>query len=146
MAKRGDFDMGRRQVILIVEDEPLVRMDAAASLRDAGYGVREAANSKQAIDVLQSAPEVDLVFTDINLGKGMNGVELGQWARANLPRLKVLLTSGERANPIVPPALGTILAKPYAIDELLRRVEEKLGDAARLGPTSTSEPYRKRFY
>jgi len=137
--------MGRRpRVILVVEDNPLVRLDAAQSLRDAGYDVHEAADSQQAISFLRSTSAVDLIFTDVNLGKGMNGVELALWALANTPRLKVLLTTGERLGPAIPTALGAILAKPYAVRELLRRVAHALGDLARPAVAPAAEARRGR--
>ena len=77
-----------RQVILIVEDEALVRLGAADFLRRGGYSVQEAANAAHAMESLQSKFVVDLLFTDINLGKGMNGIELALWALANLPRIR----------------------------------------------------------
>lgn len=67
------------ETILVVEDEALVRMDMAEFLRECGYRVHEAANAKEAIEALQSKFAVDLVFTDINLGEGMNGLELAGW-------------------------------------------------------------------
>ena len=132
MANSADVRMApRRRVILIVEDDPLVRMDAAQSLRDAGFGVHEAPDFQKAIGFLQSGSQIDLIFTHINLGGGKNGVELASWGLANAPGLKVLLTTGERLQVAVPPSLGEILAKPYTVGELLRRVNDALGEAPR---------------
>ena len=89
METRGGPESGAvRQVILIVEDEALVRLDAADFLRRGGYSVQEAANASDAMESLQSKFVVDLLFTDINLGKGMNGIELALWALAKLPRIR----------------------------------------------------------
>jgi two-component system, response regulator PdtaR len=60
-----------RQAILIVEDEALVRVDAAEFLRQGGYCVQEAANASDAMESLRSKFAVDLLFTGINLGKGI---------------------------------------------------------------------------
>ena len=73
---------------MIVEDEALVRLGAADFLRRGGYSVQEAASAADAMESLQSKFLVDLLFTDINLGKGMNGIELALWALANLPRIR----------------------------------------------------------
>ena len=71
MANRGDLELGAGpHIILIVEDDALVRLDAAELLRDGGYGVHEAANASDAIDLLRSELAIDLLFTDINSGKG----------------------------------------------------------------------------
>jgi two-component system, response regulator PdtaR len=77
MENRGGSEFGATlQTILIVEDEAFVRLDVADFLRQVGYRVHEAANASDAMESLQSKFTVDLLFTDINLGKGMNGTEL----------------------------------------------------------------------
>jgi two-component system, response regulator PdtaR len=79
MENRGGSEFGTvPQTILIVEDEALVRLDAAEFLRRGGYRVHEAANAGEAMESLQSKFSIDLLFTDINLGKGMNGIELAR--------------------------------------------------------------------
>jgi two-component system, response regulator PdtaR len=127
MATRVDVEVGAHpQIILIVEDEALVRLDAAECLRDGGYGVHEAANATDAMDLLRSESIVDLLFTDINLGNGLNGIELALWALGNLPRLKILVTTGDTLKGVIPRVLGTILMKPYAEAELLECVKHAL--------------------
>jgi CheY-like chemotaxis protein len=127
MENRGGSELGASpQTILFVEDEGLVRLDGAEFLRQGGYHVHEAANATQAMDALQSKLPVDLLFTDINLGKGMNGIELALWAVANLPRVKVLVTTGDTLKTVFPRALGMILPKPYAYSDLLARVRDAL--------------------
>jgi CheY-like chemotaxis protein len=127
MENRGgsEFD-AVPQTILIVEDEALVRVDAAEFLRQGGYRVHEAVNASDAMESLRLKFTVDLLFTDINLGKGMNGIELALWALANLPRVKVLVTTGETLKAVFPRALGMILPKPYAYSDLLERVKHAL--------------------
>ena len=114
------------QLILIVEDEALIRVDAAESLRLSGYRVHEAANATEAMDSLQSEFVVDLLFTDINLGKGMSGIELAMLALAKLPSLKILVTTGDTLKHVLPAVLGKILPKPYALTDLLLRVQYAL--------------------
>ena len=127
MENRGGSEFGAvPQIILIVEDEALVRVDAAESLRQGGYRVHEAANASEAMDSLQSEFTVDLLFTDINLGKGMSGIELALWALANLPGVKILVTTGDTLKNVLPGVLGKILPKPYALSDLLRRVKHAL--------------------
>jgi two-component system, response regulator PdtaR len=115
-----------RQVILIVEDEALVRLDAADVLRQGGYDVQEAANASDAMESLQSEIIFDLLFTDINLGKGINGIQLALAAIAKLPRLKVLVTTGGTLKDLLPEVLGKILTKPYSNRDLLARVKHAL--------------------
>ena len=127
MEKRGGPESDAvRKVILIVEDGALVRLDAADFLRQGGYRVQEAANASDAMETLRSKFTVDLLFTDINLGKGMNGIELALWALANLPGVKILVTTGETLKTALPRVLGVILSKPYAYSDLLERVKHAL--------------------
>jgi CheY-like chemotaxis protein len=128
MENRGGPESGAvRHAILIVEDEALVRLDAADFLRRrGGYRVQEVANASDAMESLQSKFIVDLLFTDINLGKGMNGIQLALWALANLPRIKILVTTGDTLKAVLPEVLGKILAKPYATSDLLERVQHAL--------------------
>jgi CheY-like chemotaxis protein len=114
------------QAVLIVEDEALIRMDTADSLREGGYFVQEAADARDAINSLQSRLVIDLLFTDINLGKGMYGVELAVWALTYRQGIRVLVTTGDAQRNALPRVLGPILAKPYTIGGLLKRVREAL--------------------
>jgi CheY-like chemotaxis protein len=101
-------------------------MDMAEFLRERGYRVYEAATAQEAIKALQ-AEFVDLVFTDINLPDGMNGLELGEWALSERPDVKVLVTTGDASRMVdIPQTVGPILAKPYTGRDLLDRVRQAL--------------------
>ncbi len=82
------------ETVLFVEDEALIRMDMAEFLRECGYRVHEAANADEALEALQSKFAIDLVFTDINLPGGMDGLELSEWVLSNRPGVRVLVTTG----------------------------------------------------
>ena len=71
---------------------------------------------------------IDLLFTNINLGKGINGIELALYGASSgfLPSLKILVTTGDTLKNVLPRALGTILAKPCAVSDLLGRVKHAL--------------------
>jgi CheY-like chemotaxis protein len=114
------------ETILFVEDEALVRMDMAEFLRECGYRVHEAANANEAIEALQSKFAVDLVFTDINLGEGMNGLELAVWTLSHRPGVKVLVTTGTSRIEVPPEVIESLLAKPYTGRDLLDRVKQAL--------------------
>ena len=115
------------KTILFVEDEPLIRMDMAEVLRECGYCVLEAGTAKAAIEALQADFVVDLVFTDINLPEGMNGLELVEWTLRHRPSVKVLVTTGDASRMTdVPPPLEPLLAKPYTGRDLLDRVKQAL--------------------
>ncbi len=114
------------ETILFVEDDALVRMDMAEFLRECGYRVHEAADADEAIAELQSKFAVDLVFTDINLGEGMNGLELAGWTLNNRPGVKVLVTTGASRVDLPPEIVEPLLAKPYTGRDLLDRVKRAL--------------------
>ena len=114
------------ETILFVEDEALIRMDMAEFLRECGYRVHEAANANEAIEALQSKFAVDLVFTDINLGEGMNGLELAAWTLSNRPGVKVLVATGTSRIEDPPEVIESLLAKPYTGRDLLDRVKQAL--------------------
>ena len=114
------------ETILFVEDEALVRMDMAEFMRECGYRVHEAANANEAIAALQAKFAVDLVFTDINLPDGVDGVALAAWTLRNRPGVKVLLTTGAGVRSDIPEDVEPLLAKPYTGRELLDRVRHAL--------------------
>jgi CheY-like chemotaxis protein len=114
------------ETILFVEDEALVRMDMAEFLRECGYRVHEAVNANEAVQALESKFAVDLVFTDINLPGGMDGLELAEWVFNNRPGVRVLVTSGGASRSDVPRTVEPVLVKPYTGRDLLDRIRQAL--------------------
>jgi signal transduction histidine kinase/ActR/RegA family two-component response regulator len=120
---------GQRQRILLVEDDEDVIGATAETLRDAGFEVATAATAAQALAVLKSEARVDLLFTDVAMPGGLDGVALAEAGLQARPDLKVLLTSGYSETLLreggrlhdLP-----ILAKPYHRDELVRRLQALL--------------------
>jgi CheY-like chemotaxis protein len=100
------------QTILIVEDEVLVRLPIAEYLRDLGYQVREAANVAEAKLLLDAAAHIDLVFSDVHMPGGEDGLALAQWMARLHPAVPVILTSG-RPLPAGAAAGFHTLPKPY---------------------------------
>jgi two-component system, response regulator PdtaR len=101
-------------VILIVEDELLLRMDSAEVIGNAGFEVVQAANADQAIAILTGRPDIHVVFTDIQMPGSMDGLKLAKFVRDRWPPIKIVATSG-----LVPvedddlPAGSVFLPKPY---------------------------------
>jgi CheY-like chemotaxis protein len=116
----------RRLVILIVEDEVLVRTAAAHQLRSLGYTVIEAGDAAQALAALQSSIQIHLVFTDITMPGLLDGADLARVVLSDYPATKVMMTSGVVGSA---PDLNTLplLHKPYSFDELRRVVEQLIG-------------------
>jgi PAS domain S-box-containing protein len=122
---------GNKPCVLVVEDNDDVRELAESVLGMAGYAVLAAASGEQALVLLREGVRVDLLFTDVIMPGGMNGLQLVDEARRLRPRLPVLVTTGYMDEL---PGKGrehgqrlNILAKPYKHGDLLERVEAALG-------------------
>ena len=83
-----------RPVVLVVEDEFLVRMYAAEMIKDAGYDVVEAINADHAIAILETRSDIRVVFTDVQLPGSMDGLKLAQAVRNRWPPVHIVITSG----------------------------------------------------
>jgi PAS domain S-box-containing protein len=117
-----------KTTILIVDDEPLVRMVAVDVLEELGYFVLEADDAPSALRVLNSRPDIDLLVTDVGLPNGMNGRQLADAVRADRPDLPVLFVTGYAENAVLNHGHldrgMQVLTKPFAGDVLARRVAE----------------------
>lgn len=115
-----------RETILVVEDEPEVRRVALAFLRSLGYSTLEAEGAEEALSILKAHKEVDLLFSDVVLGRGMTGVELAEAVRHLHPDMPVLLTSGyEGRTPAVNEAAlkdFALIPKPYRKEDLAEAI------------------------
>ena len=118
--------------ILVVEDDASVRLVPVSILRSQGYEVAEAANGREAIGLLQDDPPFDLLFTDVILPGGMNGVEIAEQARRLQPGISVLFTTGYAESTVAVrgklDAAATLVHKPYRQAELLEKVRALLDD------------------
>lgn len=108
-----------RAVILVVEDEYLIRCDIADHLREAGYTVVETASGEEAIALCQSGMSIDIVFTDINLIGPASGWDVAERFRANQPNVSVLYTSGKAIDRGRCVPSSAFIAKPYQHDAIV---------------------------
>ena len=106
--------------VLIVEDEPLVRIGAVNIIEDAGFEVIEAANADEAIGILECRSDVRVVFTDIHMPGSMDGLKLAHAVRNRWPPIRIIVTSGREliAEQVLPEG-GRFFAKPYNPIEIL---------------------------
>jgi CheY-like chemotaxis protein len=113
-------------VVLLVEDEPLVRMAAADDLQEAGFHVLEAANADVALAVLESCSEdVHVLFTDIDMPGTMNGLDLAENVQQRWPHISLLISSAyHRPDPQQLPDDGRFVPKPYCGDEVVQHIRE----------------------
>ena len=118
-------ESGNMASVLVVDDEPSVRRFACRVLREAGYGVREAADGLDALSLIRSGVvDLDAVVSDIVMPR-MNGVELLQSLSLEHPRLPVILMSGYDMNQLTRLGIASpcgVLSKPFPPDQLLAEV------------------------
>ena len=113
-----------RAVVLIVEDEPLVRMMVIELFQDEGFEVLEAANADQALGIFGERDDVALLFTDVEMPGSIDGYALARWVHANRPAVKTMIVSGRalpRAGDV--PDGAAFVGKPYDHEDVMRRVQ-----------------------
>jgi CheY-like chemotaxis protein len=84
-----------RTTILVIEDEPLIRMAIADDLRDAGFHTLEAANADDALDILSTEASIGAIFTDIDLHGKLDGLSVAWIVRDRWPPIAIIITSGK---------------------------------------------------
>ena len=121
---------GQGEAVLIVDDEPTVRMLVTEVLNDLGYTSIEAVDARAGLLVLQSDVRIDLLVTDVGLPGGMNGRQMADAARVKRPDLKVLFITGYAENALIgngqlEPGMA-VLTKPFSVDALGVRIREMI--------------------
>lgn len=116
--------------VVVVEDDPAVRMLVLNVLSELGYRAFEAEDARSALPLLESPMRVDLLVTDVGL-PGMNGRQLAEIARQHRPGLKVLFMTGyaEKAaerQGFLEPGMD-LMAKPFSIEELAQKIRQMIG-------------------
>ena len=111
-------------MVLVVEDEPLLRMLAVYVVECAGFEALEAADATQAVGILEQRPDIRIVFTDIDMPRGMNGVKLAAAVRRRWPPIEIIVTSGH----IIPesgdlPPRSVFFSKPYRQDQVVAAMQ-----------------------
>jgi DNA-binding NtrC family response regulator len=114
-----------QHTVLIVEDEVLIRMSSAATLEDAGFHILEAANSAQALDMLQEHKEIDVLMTDVSMPGEMNGLGLVALVHRFHPDIRAIVVSGNTSaeDACNAGAIG-FLPKPYMAHSLVRAITD----------------------
>jgi CheY-like chemotaxis protein len=123
-----DKDAGNNKAsVLVVEDETLIRLWAADLLQENGFYVLEAKDADAALEVLESRPDVKLLFTDVQMPGSLNGMELAREVHSRWPQILLVITSGrERPTGAEIPDHSRFVAKPYSGEELLGQVNDLL--------------------
>ncbi|MEP7240293.1 MAG: response regulator [Devosia sp.] len=116
--------------ILVVEDEPLIRLGLASAVEDVGYTVTEAANADEAIRRLEADSSITLVITDVDMPGSMDGIRLAHYVNRRWPPVRLMVISGKagvRADQL--PEGARYMAKPYQEPQLLGTISALLGAA-----------------
>jgi len=119
---------GEGEAVLVIDDEPIIRMLIAETLAESGYAVIEAPDGPAGLKVLESSARIDLLITDVGLPGGMNGRQVADAARLTRPDLKVLFITGYAENAVIGSGRLEkgmfVLTKPFPIQTFAGRVRE----------------------
>jgi CheY-like chemotaxis protein len=115
-------------VILVVEDEMLLRMRAVDMVEDAGYAPVEAVDADEALAILQSRSDIVLLFTDIQMPGSMTGLQLALAVHERWPRIKIILASGQlKLSQSEIPENSRFFGKPLDSGDMVAEIREMLG-------------------
>jgi CheY-like chemotaxis protein len=120
--------MSEKTVILVVEDEAIIRMGAVQMLEDAGFAVVEASNASDAMAILENRNDVRAVFTDVNMPGTLDGLRLARMVRGRWPPIHLIVTSGLLSlNDDELPTGGRFIRKPYDPAHVIATLRDLLG-------------------
>jgi CheY-like chemotaxis protein len=123
-------DVGEGETVLVIDDEPTVRMLMVEVLEEVGYVAVEASDGPGGLKILQSDARIDLLITDVGLPGGMNGRQVADAARATRPDLKVLFVTGFAENAVIGSghleAGMQVIAKPFTMVALANKVRQMI--------------------
>ncbi|MDP3526179.1 MAG: response regulator [Hoeflea sp.] len=115
----------QRISVLIVEDEVLIRMSMVDELEDAGFTVFVASNADQAIEILIANSAIEVMFTDVDMPGGIDGLKLAASVRDRWPPIKIIVTSGHRQIDVKAlPVEARFVIKPYDPMAIIRSIRE----------------------
>jgi CheY-like chemotaxis protein len=114
--------------VLVVEDEPLLRMLAVEVVEEAGFVAIEARDADEAVALLESRSDISLLFTDIDMPGSMDGLKLAHAVRDRWPPIKILLVSGQvRLQPSELPLSSRFVRKPYRAAAMMEELRSLVG-------------------
>jgi CheY-like chemotaxis protein len=117
-------------VVLVVEDEMLLRMRAVDMVEDAGYTPVEAVDADEAVAILESRSDIALLFTDIQMPGSMDGLKLAHAVRKRWPPIKIILVSGQlKLANIDIPTNSRFFGKPLEAKKMIAEMQDMIGHA-----------------
>ncbi len=116
-----------KAVVLVVEDQPIIRMGAVDLIHRAGYEVLEASTADEAIAIMETRSDIRLVFTDVEMPGSMDGVKLAHYIRNRWPPVRLIVASGKALIPERSLPQGSqFFAKPYQDGKLVEAIDHML--------------------
>src|SRR6202035_5104176 len=116
------------RAVLIVEDEMLLRMRAVDMVEDAGFTAVEAINADDAIALLESRSDIELLFTDIQMPGSMDGLKLAYAVHERWPLIKIILVSGQlKLTDSDKPAASRFFGKPLDVKQMIAEMQDMMG-------------------
>jgi len=117
-------------VVLVVEDEMLLRLRAVDMVEDAGYTAVEAVDADQAVAILESRSDIALMFTDIQMPGSMDGLDLARAVRDRWPPIKIIVVSGQlKLSSLDIPANSRFFGKPLEAGKMIAQMRSMIGHA-----------------
>ena len=114
--------------ILVVDDEPLIRLGLVSMVEEAGFAVVEAANADEAIRIVEKNPDITIIITDVDMPGSMDGVRLAHFVRERWPPIRLIVVSGKvGVQQHALPEGARFFAKPYEEAPLLSALRELSG-------------------
>lgn len=119
-----------KNVVLVVEDHPIIRIAALEFLETAGFEVIEASSADEAIRVLEARPEIHLVFTDVEMPGSIDGLKLSHYIRDLRPPVKLIVVSGRTVvEQSHMPVGAKFFPKPYSENAIIEAMRSMLSEA-----------------
>ncbi|MBD9390366.1 response regulator [Agrobacterium sp. AGB01] len=120
----GTFNPPKKNVVLVVEDEPLLLMAAVDLVEEAGFEAVEARNADEAIEILNARKDIRIVFTDIDMPGSMDGMKLAAMVRDRWPPVEIIIVSGHRkVSDDDLPERSVFFSKPYDVDRVTAQLQ-----------------------
>jgi two-component system, response regulator PdtaR len=121
--------VAQRPVVLVVEDDFLLRMDAVDIVRSAGFDAVEASHADEAIAILEAKSNIHVVFADIQMPGSMDGLKLARFVKDRWPPIKIVTTSGRvRISGDDLPEGGRFIPKPFSPAQVIGTLRELMAD------------------
>src|SRR5436189_4135041 len=113
-------------IVLVVEDEMVLRMRAVDIVEDAGFNSLEAVNADEALSILESRSDISLLFTDIQMPGSLDGLKLAHAVHKRWPAIKIILVSGQ-VKPSDAPENSRFFGKPLRVEQIIAELQGLVG-------------------